>query len=235
MKKEILITVAFGTTDVTEFNRSFLSLYKDAIRKAEMPSLFSVTSHKVKSKLGYLSFERAMQKALDGGYSHVKVFALFLADGKEYRKVLSVIDEYNNYFADISVNKPFLTDMNKEIARYIDRKFIQNGKIKILLGHGTGTDTDFVYTGLLDILRSLGRDDFYLILEKNTDGMGELRLNGKEEIEVIPLMFTKGHHISEMYEKIELHCEQNNISCSLSAGGLGSDAEFRKLLTERYI
>ena len=168
-EKEVLV-VSFGTT-FAETRQKTIGAIEDTAEKA-FPG-YAVrrcfTSSMIRSRLAKRDGividgpEEALQRAVNNGVKELIVQPTHLMDGREYHKLMEVLEKYASSFENIRVGLPLLSTPEdfKAVAAAIRAHLPveEENTAVVLMGHGTDVPSNAVYAEMQNVLNEGDEDE----------------------------------------------------------------------------
>lgn len=211
MRKIILVT-SYGSSNNKSISHSIEAIEKE-ITKAfpEYEIRRAFTSQHIIDKLKKYdgleidNVEKALDRAVEEGITHLVIQPTHLMDGYEYRKLTNIFDGYMGKFEYAALGKPLLSeaaDFDAVIKAITEKTAVyNNGETAIcLIGHGRKEDSGDIWIKLQEKISSARYENYYIgtIKEKPAlkDVVTALRKKGiYRRVVLMPLMVTAGNHV----------------------------------------
>ncbi len=243
MKKAILVT-SFGTSYPEVIERCIAPVERAAANAhTEYETRRAFTSgmiiRKLKSVYGIEidDIKNALASLADEGFDEVVCVPTHIIGGFEYDKVCNVISEYADKMK-IKITKPLLHSP-AAFAEVIDALNIKNdGVLHILVGHGTGHESDLIYSEFENKIKSLGYSNVLVGTVEGHPDLKETLENAKrtayKSVVLSPLMLVAGEHAkNDISVEWKSAFENADLSVECDLRGLGENAGIRRIYTER--
>lgn len=141
-----ILLVSFGTSQIDAIQRSIFGIetrVKEAFPQRKIYRAF--TSERIiaklrKAKLEIPDVEAALQQMQADGIRGVLVQPTFLRDGDEYRRMVEIVQKYQDQFEGIEIGSPLIT--NQEDYKRVMASVVQ--KVSAALKESGGKDVDAI-------------------------------------------------------------------------------------------
>ena len=235
------VSAAFGTADPQRFERCFAAVHQSAVQQfPPLPNALALTSPRIQAHLAAQGKSlplvgEALSQLAEQGCRRVAVNSLLLAEGAEWDKLRSQVEQRRADFDPLILIPPLLCSRSQACAQTLDALFpAEPGLTRVLLGHGCAQGANSAYAVLQTQLRAAGRDDLSIALLHGDPSLGELlekwNQSGARRIELNFLMLCAGHHAQEVRrESRSWAATYPALSVTISDLELGSCPAFQEL------
>ena len=206
-----LLVVSFGTTSA-ESRKLNIESVEEAISEVTgenwnicrcftSQTIINIIVRKENIRIDNIS--EALEKAASGGVKSLVVQPTHLMKGLEYDKLCNILADYAGSFTKVAVGDPLLTsddDFTGVADALIEASAVyEDGKTAIVfMGHGTEAAANGIYDKMQGILKSKGKDDYYIGTVEATPSLNDvIRAVGEgsyKRVVLRPLMLVAGNH-----------------------------------------
>lgn len=247
MQKKGILIVSFGTSHASTRQKT-IGAVEETIRRAypEAEILSAYTSgviRRIWESRGeaVLSPEQALSQMAGQGISDVTVQPTHLICGVEFDLLREAVRAFQGRFESLRLGMPLLSSAadRQEAAAVICTRFEQRqGRLILLMGHGTPHEANSVYAAFEQLCHSQGRRDLFVGTVEGCpaleDVLPALRRTGCGSVLLAPMMLVAGDHACNDMAgdapdswKSVLTSQGFEVSCCLQ--GLGELADIRKI------
>ncbi len=235
------VSAAFGTADPQRFDRCFAAVHQAAVQQIPpLPSALALTSPRIQAHLAAQGkplplVGEALSQLAEQGCRRVIVNSLLLAEGAEWDKLQSQVEQRRTDFDQLILIPPLLSSRSQACAQTLAALFpAEPGLTRVLLGHGCAQGENSAYAALQAQLRAACRDDLSIALLHGRPCLSELlekwNQSGARRIELSFLMLCAGHHAQEVrQESRDWAAAYPALSVTISELELGSCSAFQQL------
>lgn len=247
MKKAILI-VSFGTTypgtrqkNIAAITQEVRALYPDALVKEAVSSTIVRAVMRKKEDIAACDPREGLEALREQGATHVAVLPTHIIDGIENNKMKQMAAEHLEYFDEIEIARPLLTEQQdyEDVARALweSLKDEVGDAPLILMGHGTEHEADRSYGRMEQVLQDYARHPVYIatvegqttiedvIMRMKQDKTVEERKKaGNSRVVVAPFMLVAGDHANN-----DMAGERDSFASRLREEGYVPDCILRGL------
>lgn len=238
-QKQALLLVSFGTRFGRELQKSIQSIEKNICSVfPEMPCFYGIAGElpaNAKSdteQSPIRNVRKVLEELEQDGYDQVICQPLYLTQGREYGKVLSLAAPFAQRLT-MFVGLPLMTSQQdcETVASGLMHWIAppeQNEAI-VFVGHGTPDSTNAVYTMLEDTFHSGGWSQVYVgtLSGKPTQVLQGLKQQpNRKRVRLYPLMLTAGVHARRDVDGLWRSClEKEGYEVNTVLRGLGEIPE----------
>ena len=188
----------------------------------------------------------AMDRAVASGVKTIVVQPTHLMPGLEYNDVIDELAQYSDAFEKLVIGRPILdTDADFDVvanAIVNATASYDDGETAIVfMGHGTEAESNAVYAKMQDLLKSMGKENYFVGTVEAAptveDVMALVKAGNYKKVVLEPLMIVAGDHANndmagdeEDSWKSIFEAEGYEVECVLK--GLGSFTEIQNLLVD---
>ena len=188
----------------------------------------------------------AMDRAVASGVKTMVVQPTHLMPGLEYNDVIDELAQYSDAFEKLVIGRPILdTDADFDVvanAIVNATASYDDGETAIVfMGHGTEAESNAVYAKMQDLLKSMGKENYFVGTVEAAptveDVMALVKAGNYKKVVLEPLMIVAGDHANndmagdeEDSWKSIFEAEGYEVECVLK--GLGSFTEIQNLLVD---
>lgn len=208
-EKAALLMVHFGTTfDDTRALTIDAINSKAAEEFPDMEVIEAYTSRIVISRLAKRGIEKptprqALLRLAADGYTHVFIQSTNIIDGIEARALWDEAQYMAPFFKDLRVGTPLLYSIEDclEVEKILARRYSgaagKNSAV-VLVGHGTSTPANAIYSQMDYIFRAEGNPQFHVSTVEGyptfETTLGALKRGKVKNVTLVPFMFVAGDH-----------------------------------------
>ncbi len=249
-----ILVVSFGT-GFNESRRLTIGAIEDAIARAfpnydvrrALAGQEVINRIKERDGLAIDNIKEALERAANDGITRVVVLPTYLVDGYEYGNLEDTLKLYGNYYQQIALGKPLLsddTDFDAVIKAMTGKTAsFDDGKTAIcFVGHGTRAKSNRVYAKMQMKLKHQGFNNYYIGTIKAEPSLSDVVALLEEKgcyhkVVLAPLMVSAGGHAcydmagnKQESWKIALERKGYEVTCILE--GLGQNAAIQEIYVE---
>ena len=247
-KKGAILMVHFGTT-----NDKARSTNIDALNKTvaeafpEYDVTEAYTSRIVTERLRKRGIEKiypsdALEILIHNGYDSIIVQPSHLLPGAEYEalkeELSAAFGELPKFGLPLMYSFEDTENLGKILAsRHGDD---EEGVAVVLIGHGSETPSNALYSQIEHQLHSGGHKNFFVATIEGYPDLdtliGELKSNGVRKAKLVPLMLTAGEHFhNDINNEWKVRLEAEGIGVTTIEEGLGEIPEVREMYVENIM
>lgn len=182
----------------------------------------------------------ALERLAAEGFDEVIVQPSHVTAGTEYERLCAEAAAFDGRFAKLRIGAPLLHDRSDiaAVSRFLYGEFHREGRLTVLMGHGSERGSERLYDGFREVCRESGyRDLFAAALEGSPDLddiLPDLRASGKKNVTLVPLLFTAGVHAvrdiaGDAPESRKSRLEAEGFAVDAVMRGLGEYEDIRNL------
>ena len=236
--KTAILIVHFGTTFDDTRSATIDAINQKAkdqfpgITVAEAYTSRIIVDRLKKRGVSKLTPQQALLRLAADGYTHIIVQGTNVIDGIEAEVLRQDASLMTPFFKEIRVGRPLLysvDDCQKVVGIMIDRygKGISRKNAVVLIGHGTSTPANAMYSQIDYILTADGAPEFHVATVEGyptyETTLSKLKASKVKNVTLVPFMFVAGDHARndidvEWREKLE----REGFKVSSALDGLGS-------------
>lgn len=239
-KNNGIIIVSFGTGKEEDFKK-YLLPFKDDIEnnyknfKVNIAFTSNIMVKKLNSKIK--NYKDTLEEFKKDGIENLYILPLYFGRGLEYRKIISIADEYIKYFKVIKIGKPLFEEKFNLVEDFFNRY-----KNILFICHGAKDSSNcFEEEFIKNEIKRLGKENGYVALINKKDEFKTLvkNINKDEELSLVPILITKGYHFkedilnSENKESFLSIINNENIKVKVIDEALSENKLFRELILEK--
>jgi len=188
----------------------------------------------------------ALERLAAEGFDEVILQPSHVSAGSEYDLLCEEASAFEGRFAKLRIGTPLLYDRSdrETVCRYLHGAFRRDGRLTVLMGHGSAHRPDGLYSELNGICRELGFHDMFAAALEGSPSLDDilpaLKSSGCERITLVPPLFTAGvHAVKDVAgghpdsRKSRLEAEGFRVDAVLC--GLGEYAAIRSLYVSHLL
>lgn len=205
-----LMVVSFGTS-FNDSRRLTIGGVENALEKAfpdwsvrrGFTSQIIIDHVNKRDNVAIDNVQQALERAENNGVKTLVVQPTHLMDGIEYNELTDELAKYSDAFEKVAVGKPLLSSDEdfKRVAEIITDATAEydDGKTAIVfMGHGTEAESNKVYAQMQQVLKDMGKDNYFVGTVEATPSLDDvLKAIGEgnyEKVVLRPLMIVAGDH-----------------------------------------
>lgn len=205
-----LLVVSFGTS-YNDSRRLTIGAIEETIEKAfpdysvrrGFTSQIIIDHIKSRDNAAIDNVTEALERAADNGVRTLVVQPTHLMNGLEYTDLVREVGNYSDAFVKVAIGEPLLTsdDDFKAVIKAITEATAEydDGATAIcFMGHGTAAESNQVYAGMQEMLRSAGYNNYFVGTVEAAptidDVLAEVDAGGYKHVVLMPLMIVAGDH-----------------------------------------
>ncbi len=149
------------------------------------------------------NMEEALERAIANGVTTLVVQPTHLMNGYEYDELVEAVAQYADAFDVIEIGDPLLTtdeDFRIVMEAVVDATadYDDGTTAIVLMGHGTGADSNGIYAAMQDLLTEAGYDNYFVGTVEATPSVEDVlelvEAADYERVVLRPLMIVAGDH-----------------------------------------
>jgi len=189
--------------------------------------------------------EEALSKMKDEGFTKVIVQPLHIIPGYEYEEVLAVVNNFKDFFEELTVGRPVLYGIEdyKQAVEALKQQLPALGKdhAVVLMGHGSNHPANACYSCLQSVLNDEELNVFVGVVEgyPGIDNViAKLKRNNIKEVTLMPYMLVAGDHaINDMAgdeeDSWKSILEREGFVVNIYLHGLGENIGYQEIYVQR--
>ncbi len=253
MSKKAVLVVSFGTTynetrklTIDAIEQAAAEANPDAKLYRAWTSGFIIRKIEKRDGVHIDNVPQAFSRMLLDGITDVVVQPTHVINGYENDKMMSQIRSFAPHFDSVKVGTPLLTTVEDTLAcvdaliREFD--YVPADEAVLLMGHGSGHHSNFVYAAMNYIFRDRGHENFFLATvegypELETSVLKDLKAMDPKKIHLAPFMVVAGDHANndlagEGEDSWKSILEREGFTVEPHLRGLGQREHIRRLYVQ---
>ncbi|MBP5692637.1 MAG: sirohydrochlorin cobaltochelatase [Bacteroidales bacterium] len=245
--KKAILMVHFGTTH-DDTRALTIDAVNAKVKEAfpECDVFEAYTSNIVIKKLNERGIEKqtpmeVLEKLHNEGYKTVRVQPTHIIPGKEYKELLSEVEEMKSLFSDLSVGNPLLYSV-KDTRAVIDilglrHKTDSPSHHILLVGHGTDDPANAMYCQADYMFQAKDYSNFHVATIEGFPSIENafqvLKNSGAKSVTLVPFMFVAGDHAAnDISVEWKEAMENLGLKVDVKMEGLGQVPEIQDLFIQ---